>query len=140
MRECILDSPRKILCVPKLEEDQRIVVEVITNPRSSRSNHWFAQGEVLENPSRSIDLREGIAVVGNDSHIAVFDFSDQLLQASSVPDNAHNPAGPWLRALSITLFQKRGLAAVDPEFRRRNGPSDRPERIDGEIQTVSFDQ
>ena len=73
-----MDLLGKVLRVPKLEEEQGSVVEVIANARCPRGNHRLTQRQVFENPGRRINLRKRTSMVGNDSHITIFDFADQM--------------------------------------------------------------
>lgn len=54
--EGIFDFPGQILRVPELEENERLVVEVVLDAGRTRNNHGFTQDQILEDPRARISV------------------------------------------------------------------------------------
>src|SRR5262249_31390950 len=78
-------------------------------------------------------------MIGNDSNIAVFDFSDQSLQAPR-PQIMDTGLQTLIASAVHHSIQKRGLAAVNSELCTGDRLACLCKRIHREIQPVSFNQ
>src|SRR5579864_9649022 len=65
----IFNLCRQFLCVACFEEQKRLGIEVVLNPRCPRGNYWFAQGQIFEDPSWRIDVGKPVALIWNNPDI-----------------------------------------------------------------------
>src|SRR6202034_74827 len=72
MQEDVFDLRGKLFGVSGFEVEQGIGVEVVLDAWRPWSNHRFTQRQILEDASRSVDVGERVALVGDHSHITVF--------------------------------------------------------------------
>src|SRR5207244_400342 len=96
-------------------------------------------GQILENAGGRVYLGEYVMTIRNDANIRLADRLDYLLQAFRSEEADRVLQAPISHRLHH-MFEEAGRRTVDPELGCRNRPSEVGERIDCDIQAVSFDQ
>src|SRR2546425_604949 len=134
----IFDFSREVLRVPQLEEEERLVLEIVLDASRARSNHRLTHSQILEDPNRRVNLREHVSLIRNDTQVTLFDRIDDVL--CSPRAQIMNHLMQALRADRLHhALKKRGRMTVNPELRGGHRLSYSCERVDREIDAVSFD-
>src|ERR1044071_5843392 len=74
------DLPSEVIDISQLEENQVVLVEVISDTRDHGRDDGFGTGQIFENTGGSINFSENASAIRDNADVRLFDGFDNFLE------------------------------------------------------------